>query len=200
CDRGNLYGALCSSHILFSCVPAYPVLTLILWSDFSSSPPIVWVHTVRLQPSSLPHSSLKLLNARSSGINTDSTDMTCYRGERARSSAVHWEEQRWDQTEYHHLAPRWLSNLQGRRSSWASLASRGRNNNQYWEQSGGRTGGESGSSRPYALASAGVLLLGEGVEPNHRHRLGWTSLMVAAMNRQHRSERQQCVFVRLFLC
>uniref|UniRef100_A0A4W5QHB2 Uncharacterized protein n=1 Tax=Hucho hucho TaxID=62062 RepID=A0A4W5QHB2_9TELE len=28
-------------------------------------------------------------------------------------------------------------------------------------------------------------LLGEGVEPNHRHRLGWTSLMVAAMNRQH---------------
>uniref|UniRef100_A0AAZ3RWE2 Uncharacterized protein n=1 Tax=Oncorhynchus tshawytscha TaxID=74940 RepID=A0AAZ3RWE2_ONCTS len=109
--------------------------------------------------------------------------------------------------QYHHLAPRWLSNLQGRRSSWASLASKGRNNNIL------------GSSRPYALASAGVLsaaamafclkkdsdtkgdalleaartnssqdvarLLGEGVEPNHRHRLGWTSLMVAAMNRQH---------------
>nr|XP_029510492.1 caseinolytic peptidase B protein homolog [Oncorhynchus nerka] len=122
--------------------------------------------------------------------------------------------------QYHHLAPRWLSNLQGRRSSWASLASKGRNNNNlYWEQSGERTGGQSGSSRPYALASAGVLsaaamafclkkdsdtkgdalleaartnssqdvarLLGEGVEPNHRHRLGWTSLMVAAMNRQH---------------
>ncbi|XP_029629603.1 caseinolytic peptidase B protein homolog [Salmo trutta] len=121
--------------------------------------------------------------------------------------------------QYHHLAPRWLSNLQDRRSSWASLASKGRNNNQYWEQSGGRTGGESGSSGPYALASAGILsaaamafclkkdsdtkgdalleaartnssqdvarLLGEGVEPNHRHRLGWTSLMVAAMNRQH---------------
>uniref|UniRef100_A0AAZ3PZX5 ClpB homolog, mitochondrial AAA ATPase chaperonin n=1 Tax=Oncorhynchus tshawytscha TaxID=74940 RepID=A0AAZ3PZX5_ONCTS len=60
--------------------------------------------------------------------------------------------------QYHHLAPRWLSNLQGRRSSWASLASKGRNNNiLYWEQSGGRTGGQSGSSRPYALASAGVL-------------------------------------------
>ncbi|XP_055751063.1 caseinolytic peptidase B protein homolog isoform X2 [Salvelinus fontinalis] len=60
--------------------------------------------------------------------------------------------------QYHHLAPRWLSNLQDRRSSWVSLASKGRNNNnQYWEQSGGRTGGESGSSRPYALASAGVL-------------------------------------------
>uniref|UniRef100_A0A6Q2Y4T4 ClpB homolog, mitochondrial AAA ATPase chaperonin n=1 Tax=Esox lucius TaxID=8010 RepID=A0A6Q2Y4T4_ESOLU len=30
-----------------------------------------------------------------------------------------------------------------------------------------------------------VRLLAEGVEPNHRHRLGWTALMVAAMNRQH---------------
>ncbi|XP_046891904.1 caseinolytic peptidase B protein homolog [Hypomesus transpacificus] len=30
-------------------------------------------------------------------------------------------------------------------------------------------------------------LLSEGVEPNHRHRLGWTPLMVATMNRQHRS-------------
>lgn len=45
--------------------------------------------------------------------------------------------------QYHHLAPRWLSNLENRRSSWAALASRGRNNNRYWEQSGGG-GGDGG--------------------------------------------------------
>lgn len=32
-----------------------------------------------------------------------------------------------------------------------------------------------------------IRLLKEGVDPNHRHRLGWTALMVASMNRQHRS-------------
>lgn len=32
-----------------------------------------------------------------------------------------------------------------------------------------------------------IRLINEGVDPNHRHRLGWTALMVAAMNRQHRS-------------
>ncbi|XP_072317924.1 mitochondrial disaggregase [Eucyclogobius newberryi] len=124
--------------------------------------------------------------------------------------------------QYHHLAPRWLSQLQNRRSSWAALASRGRNNNQYWEESGqGRgdgQGADAGAGRA-GLASAGVLsaaavafclrkdsddkgdalleaartnhgedvvrLVKEGVDPNHRHRLGWTVLMVAAMNRQH---------------
>ncbi|XP_044058850.1 caseinolytic peptidase B protein homolog isoform X3 [Siniperca chuatsi] len=63
--------------------------------------------------------------------------------------------------QYHHLAPRWLSNLENRRSSWAALASRGRNNNQYWEESGQSGGGEGrgtggGASRT-GVASAGVL-------------------------------------------
>lgn len=39
--------------------------------------------------------------------------------------------------QYHHLAPKWLSNLDNRRRSWAALTSRGRNKNQYWEESHG---------------------------------------------------------------
>lgn len=35
-------------------------------------------------------------------------------------------------------------------------------------------------------------LIKEGVDPNHRHRLGWTALMVAAMNRQHRCVCVSC--------
>ncbi|KAG7226041.1 hypothetical protein INR49_018651, partial [Caranx melampygus] len=63
--------------------------------------------------------------------------------------------------QYHHLAPRWLSNLENRRSSWAALASRGRNNNKYWEESGQSGGGEGretggGGSRA-GVASVGVL-------------------------------------------
>lgn len=52
--------------------------------------------------------------------------------------------------QYHHLATRWLNNLQGRRSSWAALASKGRENN-YWEGAGSR------ESRSSGFATAGVL-------------------------------------------
>ncbi|KAK1899594.1 Dynein heavy chain cytoplasmic [Dissostichus eleginoides] len=58
--------------------------------------------------------------------------------------------------QYHHLAPRWLSNLENRRNSWASLAGRGRNNNHYWEESGGGEGRGTGGG----AGRAGVPLPG----------------------------------------
>lgn len=61
--------------------------------------------------------------------------------------------------QFHHLAPRWLSNLENRRSSWAALASRGRHNNQYWEESERSHGGGSrragGGSKWASVASVG---------------------------------------------
>ena len=63
--------------------------------------------------------------------------------------------------QYHHLAPRWLSNLENRRSSWAALASRGRDNNLYWEESrrggGGEGRGTAGGATRAGAASAGAL-------------------------------------------
>lgn len=63
--------------------------------------------------------------------------------------------------QYHHLAPRWLSNLENRRNSWAALASRGRHNNRYWEESGRGEKGEGqetgGGAGPFGAASVGVL-------------------------------------------
>ncbi|XP_011606613.2 caseinolytic peptidase B protein homolog isoform X1 [Takifugu rubripes] len=113
--------------------------------------------------------------------------------------------------QYQKFTHRWLSNLDNRRRSWAALAVRGRNKNQYWE--------ESHETCRAVLAPVGLLtaaavafclrkdsdnkgdalleaaktsnsedverLLKEGADPNHRHRLGWTALMVAAMNQQH---------------
>lgn len=54
--------------------------------------------------------------------------------------------------QYHHLATRWLNNLQGRRSSWAALASKGRENN-YWDGASG-----SRQSRSSGFATAGGVL------------------------------------------
>lgn len=62
--------------------------------------------------------------------------------------------------QYHHLAPRWLSNLENRRSSWAALANRGRNNNRYWEQSGGGGGGDGGPGTGGGCGRAGAASAG----------------------------------------
>uniref|UniRef100_A0AAQ4P9R4 ClpB family mitochondrial disaggregase n=1 Tax=Gasterosteus aculeatus aculeatus TaxID=481459 RepID=A0AAQ4P9R4_GASAC len=109
--------------------------------------------------------------------------------------------------QYHHLAPRWLSHLENRRGSWAALADRGRDNQRYWEESGWSAASvgvlsaaalafclkKDSDNKGDALLEAArtnnsqdvARLVKEGVDPNHRHRLGWTALMVAAMNRQH---------------
>lgn len=63
--------------------------------------------------------------------------------------------------QFHHLAPRWLTSLENRRSSWAALASRGRNNNRFWEGDGPSGGGEDrhtgGRASRAGVASAGIL-------------------------------------------
>lgn len=111
--------------------------------------------------------------------------------------------------QYHQLASRWRANLESRRSSWASLTAAGRSRGGH--QSSGKT---AASVTGAGLISAAALtfcfkkdsddkaevlleaarssdteeirrLLLEGLDPNTRHRLGWTALMVAAMNTQH---------------
>ncbi|XP_051966730.1 caseinolytic peptidase B protein homolog [Xyrauchen texanus] len=108
--------------------------------------------------------------------------------------------------QYHHLANRWRVSLEGRRSSWAALTAAGRYSD--GGKSRSSTAAAAGLISAAALAfclkkdsddKAGSLLeaarssnteevirsLAEGTDPNIRHRLGWTPLMVAAMNRQH---------------
>ncbi|KAJ8410854.1 hypothetical protein AAFF_G00188110 [Aldrovandia affinis] len=114
--------------------------------------------------------------------------------------------------QYHNLTSRWIANLQGRRNSWNALAAGGRANN-YWDEEG-KGGERSYGITSAGVVSAAALayclkkdsdskgdslldasrtnntrdvarLLAEGTDPNYRHRLGWTALMVASMNRQH---------------
>ncbi|XP_066522537.1 mitochondrial disaggregase [Hoplias malabaricus] len=117
--------------------------------------------------------------------------------------------------QYHQLATRWHLSLQNRRSSWAALASAGCSNKYWDEgQEGrGRNGASVHVRAAGALSAAAVALclskdkdsegeallnavksnsvqdverlLAAGMDPNSRHRLGWTPLMVAAMNRHH---------------
>uniref|UniRef100_A0A3B4D7P7 Mitochondrial disaggregase n=1 Tax=Pygocentrus nattereri TaxID=42514 RepID=A0A3B4D7P7_PYGNA len=118
------------------------------------------------------------------------------------------------QVQYHQLANRWRVSLENRRSSWAALASVGRTN-KYWEEEeggGSRARGRAAATAGALSAAAVALclkkdddskgeallnaarsnntqevqrLLAAGMDPNSRHRLGWTVLMVASMNRHH---------------
>ncbi|XP_067221299.1 mitochondrial disaggregase-like isoform X1 [Chanodichthys erythropterus] len=124
-------------------------------------------------------------------------------GSRASRRSVLSEE---SHMQYHQLASRWRVSLEGRRSSWATLTAAGRYRDGH--ESGSDTAAAAGVISAAALAfclkkdnddkaealldasrssntDEVIRLLAEGTDPNTRHRLGWTALMVAAMNRQH---------------
>ncbi|XP_048016381.1 caseinolytic peptidase B protein homolog [Megalobrama amblycephala] len=124
-------------------------------------------------------------------------------GSRASRKSVLSEE---SHMQYHQLASRWRVSLEGRRSSWATLTAAGRYRDGH--ESGSDTAAAAGVISAAALAfclkkdnddkaealldasrssntEEVIRLLAEGTDPNTRHRLGWTALMVAAMNKQH---------------
>ncbi|XP_060799404.1 mitochondrial disaggregase isoform X3 [Neoarius graeffei] len=114
--------------------------------------------------------------------------------------------------QYRQLASRWRTSLESRRSSWAALVTAGTDREESGGQNTG-AGGRRGAASAGALSTAALAfcfnrdnkksgealldaarsnnaeevkrMLADGVDPNTRHRLGWTALMVASMNRQH---------------
>ncbi|XP_058270087.1 mitochondrial disaggregase isoform X2 [Hemibagrus wyckioides] len=117
--------------------------------------------------------------------------------------------------QYQQVASRWRTSLESRRSSWAALVTAGHTGSYREERGGQNTGsgGWRGAASVGVLSTAALAfcfnrdnnntgevllnaarsnnadevkrLLADGVDPNTRHRLGWTALMVASMNRQH---------------
>ncbi|XP_023648315.1 mitochondrial disaggregase isoform X2 [Paramormyrops kingsleyae] len=111
---------------------------------------------------------------------------------------------------YRHLAARWHTNLQARRSSWSAVLAGSR---VHWDERGRNSEGGFGVISAGAISAAALAycfkkgsdskgdalleaartsnaqevarLLADGTDPNYRHHLGWTALMVASMNRQH---------------
>uniref|UniRef100_A0A673LW52 Caseinolytic peptidase B protein homolog n=1 Tax=Sinocyclocheilus rhinocerous TaxID=307959 RepID=A0A673LW52_9TELE len=111
-------------------------------------------------------------------------------GSRASRKSVASEESR---VQYHQLASRWRVSLENRRSSWASLTAAGRcrGGHQSRSESAAAAGAAVvGDHRPHSLCSLNsrsrtlsvcLRLLAQGADPNTRHRLGWTALMVACV-------------------